>query len=282
MDIPASRHLTPVVLDRAFNARRDELPAALRPPSDDELFGAQILSGMPFACGHREALNAILVDSNAIEIELRGVLASYLIFLHVAENVTTNYAPDFADQAVDGNSLGAVVSEYVLIYADGGHTAKPILRRFGIQQGTSSWQVPSLRFRAGHPSSSTRRAKLSPSATQLTCSHSATPSRCPAAELKPNTCPDTTPSSMLPLGFSTPSRTPTPPAAGTSALVPRDERSAVFAVTHTSSRITRCGRPAPETAPARARRRGAQRVAGTRGRRGRLGHSGVRAGGAGL
>ena len=55
--------------------------------------------------------------------------------MHVAEDVTTSYLPGFADQEVNGLTLGSHVSDYLLAYADGGSATAPVLRRFAIQQG---------------------------------------------------------------------------------------------------------------------------------------------------
>lgn len=80
-------------------------------------------------------------------IDLGSTFASHVLFVHVVEDVLTNYLDDFADDRdlvgfmdqLDGYELGDKVSEYVLEFDDGSAVSVPILRRFAIQQGRYQW-----------------------------------------------------------------------------------------------------------------------------------------------
>ncbi|MFZ2050660.1 MAG: CehA/McbA family metallohydrolase [Solirubrobacteraceae bacterium] len=65
--------------------------------------------------------------------------ATYVLFVHAAADMTTNYLAGFADTQVDGNPIGEAVSEYSLLYADGSTEATQVSRRFGIQQTRVGW-----------------------------------------------------------------------------------------------------------------------------------------------
>ena len=69
-----------------------------------------------------------------MRLDLPELSATYCIFVHAVEDVPTDYLHDFADSAVDGNTIGGLVSEYSLIYTDGSSAAVPVVRRFAIQQ----------------------------------------------------------------------------------------------------------------------------------------------------
>jgi len=140
MHIPASDLFTPVSLDSTFNARRTELPAALRTPAYlESAFGAQSFRGMPFLLGDESALNVIHLRDQPVAVTAGDVTATYFLFLHAAEDIVTNYLDGFADTWVDGNELGAPISDYVIEYADGDRLPAPILRRFAIQQSRIQW-----------------------------------------------------------------------------------------------------------------------------------------------
>lgn len=134
MDVPASPHFVPVSLDRSFNVRRSDLPEALRTPTRFiDAHGTQTIRGMPFAFGAAGRPNVVLLDRAPIAIELDPADATYVVFAHVAEDVSTDDAGP-APARVDGSVTGGVVAEYTLEYDDGSQRAVPIVRRFAIQQ----------------------------------------------------------------------------------------------------------------------------------------------------
>jgi hypothetical protein len=136
--IPASPHFTPISLATYTNADRAALGSTFAPPT---LFGygAQTIQGMTFDLGQPGIPNLILLDRQPITLELGGLRASYLIFLHAVEDQVTNYLDGLADFATDGNLIGQHVSEYQLDFEDGERVAVPIRRRFAIQQSHIGW-----------------------------------------------------------------------------------------------------------------------------------------------
>ena len=142
MKTPPSSHFTPIDLGHTFNACRADLPDVLRTPEPfADAYGDQIMHGMPFALGEESSseVDVLLLDSDEISIPVDGLRAGYLLFLHVAENRSTNYQTGFADHEIDGNELGQTVSTYTIEYADGSRHETPILRRFAIQQARVQW-----------------------------------------------------------------------------------------------------------------------------------------------
>src|SRR5437899_8673169 len=131
---PPSPHCRPLSLQASYNRRRSELPEVLRPAAADNLFGDRTIRGIPFWFGPADAYNAVLLDGGCARLELAAVKASYLIFVHCAEDIATDYLDELADSAVDGNAIGGVVSDYTLFYGDGSSSATPVIRRFAIQQ----------------------------------------------------------------------------------------------------------------------------------------------------
>jgi hypothetical protein len=95
--------------------------------------------GIPFLLGEADQPNVVFLDREPVEIEAHAVRAAYLIFLHAVEDLVTNYLDGLADFAVDGNELGAHVSDYTIEYADGEEVITPVLRRFAIQQSRIRW-----------------------------------------------------------------------------------------------------------------------------------------------
>lgn len=143
-----SPHFEPVGLKGAYNHRREELPAALRTPSSFAgRHGVQAIRGMPFDLGEAGGPDVALLDGEDVSIELAGARASYVLVLHVAEDLTTVYREGFADSgeltgsgnSSDGYRLGEPVSAYALEYEDGIAAEVPILRRFAIQQARYDW-----------------------------------------------------------------------------------------------------------------------------------------------
>ncbi|MBT4137726.1 MAG: hypothetical protein HOE48_07420, partial [Candidatus Latescibacteria bacterium] len=135
MIIPPSGHFTPVALDKYFNENHEQLEGFFGEKDQlDDFLGNQSVLGLPFELGEAKENNGILLDKDAVEIDLGGVMATYVVVLHVVEDRNTNYLDGFADFAKDGNELGDHVSDYALEYEGGDVHATPILRRFAIQQ----------------------------------------------------------------------------------------------------------------------------------------------------
>ena len=138
MNIPPSPHFTPLSQDALFNVDRQQLGELFAPP-DVPGYGEQTLQGIPFNLGQPQRNNVLLLADKPVTLDLDGLRATYLIFLHAVEDRVTNYLDGFADFAVDGNELGHHVSDYVLEYADGETATTPIRRRFAIQQSHIRW-----------------------------------------------------------------------------------------------------------------------------------------------
>jgi hypothetical protein len=137
--VPASPHFSTVSLAAVFNARRDELPEALRAPRGDEFFGERVIGGKRFAFGVAGELDVVLLDGAEVEVGVGSARATYVLFVHAVADVATNYLTGFADSSKDGNTLGGTVSEYTLRYEGGETASTPILRRFAIQQTRIGW-----------------------------------------------------------------------------------------------------------------------------------------------
>jgi len=140
MNIPPSAHFTPLPLDAAFNARREALPASLRlTDSARHGFGRQVFRGMPFDLGQPEADNVLLLDQTPVSLAVDELFATYLIFLHQAEDYPAYDQGELAHASRTGNELGHTVSDYTLEYFDGSVSEFPVLRRFAIQQSHIRW-----------------------------------------------------------------------------------------------------------------------------------------------
>ena len=146
MPAPPSDLFTPLHLHRAFNCDRESLPASLR-LRDDELYGRRAFRGIPFVLGRRGKANAILLAGDETRVAVGSRRASYIVFAHIVEErPQANIAAmrDFprdldAEAGSYGNSLGALVAEYQLVYRDGESATVPIRRRFAIQQPRVRW-----------------------------------------------------------------------------------------------------------------------------------------------
>ena len=138
MNIPPSEHFTPVSLAKNYNVDRVQLDGF---GGEDlgAMYGSQSILGMPFDLGVPGEPNGILLDGDAVRVDMGGVKASYVVFFHGVENRVSNYQEGLADFAMDGNELGDHVSDYVLEYEDGEAEATRILRRFAIQQSRIGW-----------------------------------------------------------------------------------------------------------------------------------------------
>ncbi len=140
METAASPHVHAIPLEKSYTVDRSTLVEAIRPIGDESIaFGPQILRGMAFSLGAPNVPNVILVDQQAVEIDLGGIEATYLIFVHAVEDRATSYVEGFADDSIDGNGLGRHVSDYQLVYDDGSVATTPIHRRFAIQQSRIDW-----------------------------------------------------------------------------------------------------------------------------------------------
>ena len=133
-DIPASPYFRPLSLVTVFDRRRSDLPAALRPPTGDGAFGERTLRGIPFSFGPAGDMNVLVLDSDTVRVNLPELTATYCIFVHAVADTPTDYLSEFADSAVDGNTIGGLVSEYSFQYTDGSSAVLPIIRRFATQQ----------------------------------------------------------------------------------------------------------------------------------------------------
>jgi len=145
MKMPVSPHFTPIPLTGAFTTDHQTLTDGLSAPRDlGELTGQQSFCSIPFALGQPGEKNVILLDQQAVSIDLDkgatgAITATYVIFLHAVEDRVTNYLDGLADFAIDGNELGDLVADYTLEYADGTVETAAILRRFAIQQSRIAW-----------------------------------------------------------------------------------------------------------------------------------------------
>lgn len=155
MSVLASPHFTPLPLDVYFNADRAQLDVGLRSRANGvadwsatEGFGDQVFHGIPFALGRPNRKNVILLgqDGAAVQVEIAPQNATYLVFLHAVEDRASETLEGFGDIGPvppggrnEGNTLGSRVSDYGIVYDDGGTVETPILRRFAIQQRHISW-----------------------------------------------------------------------------------------------------------------------------------------------
>jgi hypothetical protein len=151
VQIPPSRHFTPLSLAGYFNVDRQRLDGGLAVQGEGDwsarkAFGGQTYCGIPFQLGRAGEANAILLSGSEVRIEVGSMLTSYLVFLHAVEDGPAEDVPGFGPigpipggGGATGNELGERVAEYGLVYDDGEETATPILRRFAIQQRHIFW-----------------------------------------------------------------------------------------------------------------------------------------------
>jgi hypothetical protein len=227
MRIPPSPHFAVVPLDATFNARRDGLPEPLRaPPNVADWHGERTILGIPFAFGGHHGNDVIQLDANPVVIELGGARATYVLFVHAVEDVVTNYAPGFANDSADGRELGRLVSEYELEYEDGTKTRTPILRRFAIQQSRIiSGASPTATVPAGEPlilRLPSEEEELGRASRAILVRH-----------LSARDAVLHTPSGELLWIYALPNPAPERPLRRVTCA-PRDERSAIYAVTLTA------------------------------------------------
>ncbi len=142
MTLPASPHFTPVDLSGTYNFARQDLEDGLRPSEyTDPGYGAQVYWGIPFDLGaaNLPTADVLLLREREVQLDLHGLEARYVIFLHCVEDIPTPYWPGMANWAIDGNWVGTHVSRYTFLYADGSEESVPIRRRFAIQQLRIGW-----------------------------------------------------------------------------------------------------------------------------------------------
>ncbi len=142
--MPASPHFTTVSLQQAFNTQRETLSGGLRAvPADLYGFGWQVLLGMPFELGQLGQPNVVLLDRDPVSVDLHGLTATYLVFLHAVEDRPLTLPADLAapvsNSTNSGADSGGCVAEYELEYDGGEAVVTPILRRFAIQQSRIRW-----------------------------------------------------------------------------------------------------------------------------------------------
>ena len=223
-----SPHFTPLRLDAAFNVSRDALPERLRcPPRFRDRYAQQVVRGIPVLFGDAGRPNVILLDRDEVVVDVGGATASYVLLVHVVEEASDMNTYRGADQEDgDGYRLGGLVSDYELRYEDGSTAATSILRRFAIQQARCGWGsapfacVPAAEDKVIEPAQEAlaRGAPVvgfSPTRTQAASSYM----------LSPN--------DGLLWMYALPNPRPDAPIA-TMTLRPREERSAVYAVTLTT------------------------------------------------
>ncbi len=139
MKIPPSDQFSTIDLTAHFNADRNDLDEALKMSSiGDDYFGAQAFQAIPFALGAAGAANVVLLDEQEVALPVNQQ-ATYVLFLHVAEQAPARTLDGLPSFGGEGNELGDLVAEYALEYEDGTSTTAPILRRFAIQQSRIGW-----------------------------------------------------------------------------------------------------------------------------------------------
>ena len=146
---PSSGYFRAVSLEGSFNREWGTLGGSLEASGEEQrsVFDRLAFRGIPFSLGGPGQDNVILLDEEAVSIELGGVEATYILFLHVVEDRPAELAAGLTDFQGDlpgsghdlGNFIGGEVSGYRLEYADGGVHENPIRRRYEIQQRHISW-----------------------------------------------------------------------------------------------------------------------------------------------
>lgn len=151
MQDPVSPHFHPISLSRHFNADRNQVGGglALRDGYDwtaTSAFGSRSFRGIPFDLGEVNRDNIILLERGArVEISTGALLATYVLFLHAAED--RDPEPDdawgasgpFNGGPAEGNDVGPEVATYTLEFVGGATTSIPVARRIAIQQRHISW-----------------------------------------------------------------------------------------------------------------------------------------------
>jgi len=140
MTTPPNPHFSTVPLEASFNVQRSELPERLRMPADSaDRYEQQTIRGIPFLFGGAHAPNVVLLEDDAVSIDLSGATATYVLFVHAVEDARDLGRLTFAEDEADGYRLGNLASAYELEYESGASVSVPIRRRFAIQQSRYSW-----------------------------------------------------------------------------------------------------------------------------------------------
>ncbi len=144
MKVPPSDWFTSVDLSNQFNIHRQDLTGLARAvertrPGGPTLYGPHSVRGIEFEFGEEAGSNAVHLTERPVVIPLHGATATYVLFVHAVEDRVTNYDPDIAAHAVDGNEVGRHVSDYEVHYTSGDSFSTKILRRFAIQQSRIRW-----------------------------------------------------------------------------------------------------------------------------------------------
>ena len=225
MSAPTSPHFSALSLATAFNVRRDDLPDALRAPRGDDFFGARVIGGIPFAFGAAGEKDVVYLNTAPVEIGLGAARATYVLFVHAVADVATSYLQGFADAELDGNTLGAAVSDYTLRYEGGATAATPILRRFAIQQSRIGWGASAF---AALPA---REEQVVRSSSEQLAADGAVRQPFGLGECRVLGARDSRDNDLLWI-YALPNPHPEQPIESV-VLTPRDERSAVYAITLT-------------------------------------------------
>ena len=109
MKTPPSPYFSTVSLTDAFNLWRAELPDQLSVPVHGEhLVGEQTIRGIPFQFGAEEGENVVLLEREAVTIELGGRRAAWLVFVHAVRDATDmpGYCKDWDRWTGPGRSRG--------------------------------------------------------------------------------------------------------------------------------------------------------------------------------
>ena len=140
MQVSPSPHFTAISLAAQFNCKRVDLPKGLESAGAiDGMFDSSQFRGIPFLLGSAGGNNVILLDQEPATIDLQGVSASYLVFVHVVEEGAVASGEGIERWRGQGNESGQHVSDYILEYENGERVTKPILRRFAIQERGGEW-----------------------------------------------------------------------------------------------------------------------------------------------
>ena len=140
MQVPPSPHFTAIDLTGQFNCRRADLPKGLESAGAiDTMFESSQLRGIPFLLGSAEGNNVILLDRESVTIDMKGIYASYILFVHIVEECPVTSGEGIESWRGQANESGQHVSNYVVEYDNGERVTKPILRRFAIQEHGGDW-----------------------------------------------------------------------------------------------------------------------------------------------
>lgn len=152
-DGPATRNFTPIALkgnttfaDIARSATSEPLSSAVTRPPQGEVIGW----GIPFDVGR-----PYFVKDKPAVIELPGLKAQWLVFLHAADVKPVTDPEGQIITPVRGEGwLGQKVADYVFLYEDGSEIRVPIRRRYQIYTLGTRWgeeTLEAVNFRKPYP-----------------------------------------------------------------------------------------------------------------------------------